>query len=163
MSIELEDLVPSVEDKVNGPGGSFITASSSQWVTSLANGFWDAKNAGWFAGYRESDGAVSNVAGGDDLTRELQQVIVLVTARAAVTSKLLGLTTRERASAAPGLETEFERSAALMRDILKQYDLELQQLRVDLLGTRYRTEVGVIDSVAARDRSIRQGTSRIVR
>lgn len=159
MAVDLEDLVEVVRAEVSAPGENlFPGATNAQWVQSMANGFWEARLHGHFAGYRESDGVVSPLPPATaDLPRELQQLIVLYTGYKAVRNKLLNLKTSTRAKAGP-VESEVERSAMLLTAILKDLVGKLDELKRQLLQLGI-TKGYYIDGLLSRDDSLGGGDS----
>jgi len=166
MAVPLEDLLPSVRWSLNVPGetGFFNFDSDDDWIEALANGFWWANMRGFFKDYRvTTDGeSIANVVGTVELDRRLQQVVVLFTAMNAIEAKLMSIYTHTKSSAKPGLETERDRSAQLLRDLLQARRNDLQEIKLLLVGGVYATEVAVIDLFLARDSALRAGTESFI-
>lgn len=169
MAVALEDLVEQTRWSLNVPGETgyftFNDTVKPQWVGALATGFWWAHMRGFFKDYRVSlDGlTIVNVAGGDDLDRKLQQVIVLFTAMNAIEAKLLSINTHSKDSAKPGLETERDKSAQLLRALLQARRDDLQEIKLLLVGGVWGTEVAVIDLYLARETHLASGTEAFIR
>lgn len=157
MSVDLSDLVEFVRVEVSPPGSDlFTSATDDHWLMALRNAFWSVRMEGMLAGYTEADGLVDPINVGDeDLTRDLQQLIVLYAAVQAVMNQLRDLKTSFRAKAGP-VEFETQQSAQVLREIL----LDLRGRRNWMLGRL--SDLGVIptyyiDAVAARQDSIMYG------
>lgn len=150
MAVDLGDLIQRARDEVSVPGGDlFPNASDDDWINSLASAFWDAHLNGFFVGFVELDGEVTPVVDGDpDLTGAEQQMIVLWTGFRSVRAQLLRLPTKSRSKAGP-VETETERSATILRDLLKDFRGKIEQLRTEIVGTT-RTPTYAFDAVLAR-------------
>lgn len=169
MSVELATLVEDVRWSLNVPGETgfftFSDAVEDDWIGALATGFWWAHMRGFFHDYRVSlDGdTIENVVGGPDLERKLQQVVVLFTAMNAIEAKLMTINTHSKDSAKPGLETERDKSAQLLRALLQARRDDLQEIKLLLVGGVWATDVAVIDLFLARDSHLAAGTETFTR
>lgn len=162
MSVDLGELVPRVRNRVNPPGETFIGGEEDEWIDRLAGAFWSAKLKGFFTGYRVNvDGdAVENTDGGDDLSGELQQLIVLQAALEAIEMKFAAMPTTTRQVAPGPLENEVQRSAQVLKAILDGLRQELADLRTELVGSvTGRTSVYVVDGLLARSEILDSGLS----
>lgn len=162
MAVDLEELVPELQIEVNPPGqDNFPDATGDEWLNNLRNAFWEARLYGFWSGFSEADGLISEDANGDDLGRDQQQLIVLFAAARIIRNVLQNTNTMFRAQAGP-VEFETQNSAQLLRDILKDI-----RSRVDLalaaLGTLNDSTVTYIDSLTAREDSIGDGNTFWVR
>lgn len=132
MAVDLLDLVDPLKRALSGPGEDlYPDVTDLQWVGYLADAFWSARiEAGLFSGFgiNEND-EIENIRGGDDLSRDYQQIIVLYAALGIITNYIRTVNTRFRAKAGPA-EFETENSATALRDILS----ELQRRRDMILG-----------------------------
>ncbi len=154
MAVALEDLAPRLDATLNPPGGGgLFVATTEQYTASLANAFWYAKLWGLFAGYRaNSSNEIVPVDGGDDLSEDLWQMIVLFAALTALEARIAGLLTYVRSKAGP-VESEKRRSAEVLVQLLKAKRAELEDIRDDLAGAD-QTTVSFIDGVLARTNAI---------
>lgn len=136
MSVALSTLIPRVKASVNAPGGSFITAEDADWIAALGNAFWAIRIKGFFTEYRLSDNdqAIETIEGDDDMPGEVQQLVVLQCAIAALEGKFAELNTKFRAKDG---DSEFEtgKTASLLTDILKARRLELAALHEQLVSS----------------------------
>lgn len=169
MSVALEALVQQTRWSLNVPGETgyfnFDDSVEDEWIGALATGFWWAHMRGFFKDYRVSldEQTIENVVGGPDLDRKLQQVIVLFTAMNAIEAKLLSINTHSKDSAKPGLETERDKSANLLRALLQARRDDLQEIKLLLVGGVWATDVAVIDLFLARDMHLASGSESFVR
>lgn len=121
MSVDLADLIPSLQRETSPPGDDlFPDAGEEDWLGHLLDSFWEAKLFEFFSGYTaDADGLVTPIdAGDDDLARADQQLVVLFAGVRIVRMKLLNTNTNFRAKAGP-VEFEQSNSASLLREILK--------------------------------------------
>lgn len=169
MAVALSALMPTLRWSLNVPGETgffnFDASVDDEWIGALASGFWWAHLRGFFANYRVTldELSIENVVDPPvELDRKLQQVIVLFTAMNAIEAKLLALPTHIKDSAKPGLETEEDRSAQLLRDLLAARRSDLQEIKLLLVGGVLATEVAVIDMFLAREAHLRAGTETYV-
>lgn len=146
MAVDLEELVPTLTRTVNPPGVDFYPgATTEEWTGRLQDAFWTGRLAGFFEGYIEANGSVKPHSGSTDMPREVQQVIVLYAAFTAIRLKLMSLTTQSRAKAGP-VESETQRSAQLLVELLKQISAELIEVRVQFRKRTYGS-VAFLDGV----------------
>ena len=156
MAVDLGDLVPYLEAEVSPPGNDlFDTTGDDEWVTRLANGFWNARLDGLLAGYVETDGLVVPVSGTTDMSRELQQVIVFYAAYDTILLALRTLNTMFRAQAGP-VEFETQQSAQVLRDIAAALK-DKRNLLLSRLSDIGATTDYVIDAIIARQDSMLNG------
>ena len=156
MAVDLGDLVPYLEAEVSPPGNDLFAATEDdEWVTRLANGFWNARLDGLLAGYVEADGAVTPTSGDEDLSRELQQVIVFYAAYDTILLALRSLNTTFRAQAGP-VSYETGQSAQVLRDIATALK-EKRNLLLTRLSDIGATSDYVIDAIVARQDSLLDG------
>lgn len=149
MSVALASLVTSIKLEVSPPGTDLYPGTTDdEWIGRLANGFWNARIDGMLAGYVEADGEVFPESGTTDMPRDLQQVIVFVTAYGTVFQKLLNIRTQLKAKAGP-VEFETQNSATVLRDLAQslrdRYAILLRRLSDLGMVPDY-----VIDGIMAR-------------
>ncbi len=149
MAVDLGDLVEPVKLEVSPPGTDLYPGTTDdEWVGRLANGFWNARIDGMLAGYVEADGQVFPESGTTDMPRDLQQVIVFVTAYGVVFQKLLNIRTQLRAKAG-SVEFETQNSATVLRDLAQslrdRYAILLRRLSDLGMVPDY-----IIDGIVAR-------------
>lgn len=156
MAVDLGDLIESVQREVNPPGSTlFPDAVEDDYLGFLQDAFWETTLDGFIEGYTESDGLVSPTSGSTDLSRELQQLIVIYAGFKMLKNYLTNVKTQFRAQAGP-VEYETQQSANLLTELMK-----------DLIGRRNSllarlSELGEIpsyyyDSVIERTSSIDYG------
>lgn len=155
MAVALADLLPALDASLNDPGSDapffVIQTKETQWVNALANAFWWAWMRGFFAGHKVDVAGETIVpvdGDGDDLSRGMQQVVVLFAALKAIEAKLLALPTGKRNKAGP-VETETQRSAQLLRFLYEQRRQELEDIKDELADGGDATGVAVIDRFLA--------------
>lgn len=131
----LDDLVPALRLSVNGPGGTLVAADDSDWVEALINAFWTARLRGYFKDYRVDGDQIVNINDPDvEMPREVAQVIVVYAAVTVIEAKILSLPTSTRAKAGPA-ETETQRAASVLVELLRQKRAELEQIRDETVAT----------------------------
>ena len=156
MAVDLEDLIDPLTREVSPPGSDlFPNATDAEWTGNLSDGFWECILDGVITGYTESDGLVSPSSGTEDLSRDLQQLIVFYAGFRIVRNQLRDVATLFRAKAG-GVEYEKQQAATLLRALLD----ELTRKRTLLLDRL--SDVGAVDSyyadaVADRSASISYG------
>lgn len=157
MSVDLGDLIESVKRSVSAPGAeetTFPDATDDSWLGYLQDAFWEVRLDGMLAGYVEADGLIEP-NGTTELTRDLQQLVVLYASIDIVVNQIRALQTTFRAVAGP-VQFEIQRSAQVLKAILD----ELKHRR-DLVLTRL-SDIGavpsyIIDAVVGRDISVGYG------
>jgi len=165
MAVELVELIPYLKASVNPPGQEFIVATDAEWLTAAANAFWWARLRGFFPEYRiDVDGEliVAIDDADEDMSRDLQQIIILAAALNAIEAKLLAMPTGVRAKAGP-VESEVTRSASLLIELLKGKRKELADIKVEIIASGNATCVGVIDAVLSRQGAFCSGEAVFVR
>jgi len=159
MSVDLADLIPSVQRETSPPGTDlFPDADESEWLGQLTDSFWEAKLFGFFDGFTSSeDGVVTPIdVDDDDLDREWQQLIVLFAGIRAVRMKLMNTNTNFRAKAGP-VEFETSNSANLLKEILQQLNEKVQLILDNLSETLGATSVAYINGVYERTQALLYG------
>lgn len=143
MAVDLADLIETLRREVSQPGAettTFPDANDDIFLGHLQDGFWEARLDGMLVGYTESEGSVTPVdTADDDLSRDLQQLLVLYAGIRILRNQFIAMNTVFRAKAGP-IEYETQKSAQLLSALLK----ELQNRRSVVL-TRL-SDLGVVDS-----------------
>jgi len=156
MAVDLSDLVDLLRSEVDVPGtDSFPLAVEDDWINQLSSGFWETVLDGITTGYTELEGIVTPITGTTDLSRELQQLVIMYAGVRVIRNKIMNLNSVFKAKAGP-VEFQVEHSATVLRGVLD----ELVRRRNLIL--RRLSDVGVtqsyyIDAVLARTESLRLG------
>lgn len=161
MPLALESLVPRLRANLNAPGTTFFQGENSEYIATLANGFWTARlRDNMFAGYRVnvSNQVVPVPPATEDLPEDLHQVVVLYAALTAIEARLLSLSTYKRGKAGP-VESETRRSAEVLVQLLKAKRAELEQILENLAEEAGRRDVYsyALDGVRARTWALEAG------
>lgn len=159
MAVDLGDLVETLRREVSQPGAettTFPEANDDTFLGHLQDAFWEARLDGMLQGYDETDGTVTpEDVEDEDLSRDLQQLVVLYAGIRIIRNQLLAMNTSFRAKAG-AVEYETGKSAAVLKGILD----ELQRRRNTVL-TRLSDlgaiEDAYIDAVIGREDSIAIG------
>lgn len=147
MAVDLLDLVDPLKRALSGPGEDlYPTVTDAQWVGYLADAFWTVRiETGLLEGFGINDNdEIENIRGGDDLSRDYQQIIVLYAALGIITNYIRTVNTRFRAKAG-NVEFETENSASALRDAMA----DLQRRR-DMILARI-SEMGYAGTDAVFD------------
>lgn len=153
--MKLSDLIPFLQVQVNGPGGTFFDVTDEDgWLDSLTNAFWTGRLRGFFADYRistvDGDTVVNVVDEEVEMDRMLAQVIVLYAAYGVLKAKLVDLNTKTFAKAGP-VESERQKSAQLLTELLKQTWQELEDIREEADQAGYSGVARFADLVLMRN------------
>lgn len=162
--MEIELLVPNLKNSLNAPGEAFFQASDSEWVGALSNAFWWGRMKGFFTDWRtDTDGEniVPVVDGGEEIPMELAQIVVAIASLNALEAKLLSVETKTVAKAGP-IEYETGRSAQVLTELLKQKRREFDELKAELVGSRFAIYGGIIDMVLSREGAYMSGYASFV-
>lgn len=162
MPIDLGDLVEPLQREVNPPGTPTISATDEQWIGYLADAFWTARLRGAFAGYEEDEGLIVPTSGTTDLSREMQQLIVLFAGYRILLRAIQNAQTVFRAQAGP-VEFETQQSAQVLRGVLAAIEAEMKEILNLVTGGSWATTVAYFDAVISRTTSIGDGESWFVR
>lgn len=156
MAVALADLVDSLRREVSPPGEDlFPDAVDADFEGNLQDAFWEARLDGLLEGYTESGGSVTPSSGSTDLTRDLQQIIVLYAGVRIVRNHLRSLNTLFRSKAGP-VEFETQKSAAVLKSLLD--DLHSRRaLVLARLSDVGSSDSYYIDALIARDESLAYG------
>lgn len=184
MAVDLATLVPMLKSEMNPPGADlYPTATDDQWLLTLIGGFWDARLHGLMLNYEENAAA----RGGDvsfdmgivtplgvelgydqpsgwstnDLSPDMQQLVVLWSAWKATLSEFKQLSTTFRAKAGP-TEYEEQRSALVLKEVLTALKERIKFI-LDNISGHGRTSVSVFDAVIERSYSQAMGDTWWVR
>lgn len=163
MPVDLGDLVDSLKREVSPPGTDlFPNATEDEYTGHLADAFWEARLQGMLDGFTEVNGRVQpQTAGEPDMTRDLQQLIVLYAGYRILLSSLMNLQTVFRAQSGPN-SFETQRSAqvvqAVLRAVKEKINIVLGRLS-DVGGVN----VAVFDAVIERTFEISTGEQWWVR
>lgn len=153
-AVPLEELLEPTKVAVNGVGGSVVTASDPAWLVAIANGFWRAKNLGFFTNYRlnpNNDNAITPVPPyTETMPGEIQQLVIMATAIDQLELAIIGLDVDFSAKSGEE-EISTKRSASAITEIIKARRAELERLRVTLVeNPAFSTYVGVVDLLGLR-------------
>ena len=153
MPVPLNDLVEQVKVSVNGAGGTLVTATDTGWENAIANGFWRAKLAGFFTGFRldpDTRDITPLDSGDDDMEGDLQQLVIMFTAIEQLELAVVQL--NSEFSAQSGEESiTTKRSAQAITQILKQRRAELEALRTELVNNPSTSGyIGMADLIGIR-------------
>jgi hypothetical protein len=156
VGVALANLVPTLRRTVNPPGQDFYPGTGqAEWRGRLADAFWKARLNDFFSGYAiNEDGSevVPIDSTAEDLGREQQELIVQFAALTAIRNKILSLPTTSRAKAGP-VETETQRSAAVLVQMLKDITAEMAETRhIVLAGNAPRAATFFDSMVLAANR-----------
>lgn len=159
MAVDLSDLVEVLKREVSVPGGeesTFPNADDSSWLGHIQDAFWDVRLDGMIPGYQESDGIVTPIdTSDDDLSRDLQQLVVLYAGIRIVRNQLRQIQTQFRAKAGP-VEYETQQSATLLKDILAELH-KRRAVVLERLSDLGSVEDYYIDAIAQRDYALGYG------
>lgn len=157
MAVDIADLVPTLKRSINPPGQDLFpdALDPDDYIGYLGDAFWDARMTGLLEGYTLDGQEISPTAGTTDISRDLQQILVLYAAMTIVTNELRQKNTQFRAKAGPA-EFETQNSSNLLRDVL-----QVLEQRMNIVMKRL-SDLGVVldkytDAVAARTQSIGYG------
>jgi hypothetical protein len=140
MAIDLINLVDPLKREVNPPGTDlYPNAIDDDWAGALNNAFWEVRLYGFLIGYEENAASrggpvefVENIVtplgvaadyddptgyNPQDLSRELQQLIVLWAAYKIVLNRMASLNTTFRTKAGP-VEYETQNAASVLKSVL---------------------------------------------
>jgi hypothetical protein len=161
MSTELSSLIPYLNGELGHSTAD--TLSTGQKLQALNNSFWDSRLQGVTAltAYTEAEGVViTNAVGGDEISRDLLQVIVLFAAVNIILGQLRNLQTTFRTAAGP-VQYETGQSATLLRDVLKA-TIEKRNIVLKRLSDIGQTDIAMIDLYTASTDSLAWGLSSFV-
>ena len=158
MAIDLGDLVESLQREVSPPGTNlFPDAVDDDYFGHLQDSFWEVKLDGIeaFANYTESGGLVSPISGTSELTRDLQQLIVLYGGIRIVRNAMRNINTLFRTKAGP-VEYETQQSAQVLKSILDELAAR-RNFILNRLSDIGAVDTSYVDMVVQRDYSMGNG------
>jgi len=142
MATSIKSMIPSLDRTVNAPGAAlYPTATASQKMGYLADGFWDARLAGTLSTYTIIDGddlatpdsstdyIVDVSTELDSLPEEFQMMVVIFAGARMISIKILNLAINFTAKAGP-VEYEQQASATTLRAVLAVLERRLAELKV---------------------------------
>lgn len=152
MATDLSELVPSLKREVSIPGAEEDTfdAPASTWRGYLSDAFWTARLDGMLAGY-EAVGTIVT----PDLSRELQQLVVLYASITIVRNELRSLNTTFRTKAGP-VEFETQKAASLLTGLLDDMSAR-RKIVLDRLAEKGVVPSYYIDALVERESTLTSG------
>lgn len=163
MAVDLGDRVEDLRSELNPPGQDlYPTATEEEWINKLKNATWSAVLEGVISGYAvDDDGLVTPTSGATEMSRELQQVIVLYAAYNVVLMQVLNAKASFRAKAGP-TEYETQQSATTLKASLDAIRARLN-LIIRRLGDLGSVNTVALDAVVERTYSMAFGEQWWVR
>lgn len=153
MAVLLEDLVDSLKREISPPGTDlFPDATEADYVGYLSDSLYELMLAGVVTGYRSDGELITPTSGNADLSRELQQVLVLFAGIRIITNDLRNRNSLFRAKAGP-VEYETQQGASTMKEILAELNRRRAWILYRLADTS-SVDTEYIDMVTARTNSI---------
>ena len=173
MAVDLVDLVDPLRREVTAPGAdTFADATDDDWLGSLTDAFWEVRLYGMLSGFEENaasrggpttftEGIVtptgvvegydapSGYAPGEDLGRELQQLIVLWAGYKVVLARFGAINSVFRAKAGP-VEYETQQAASVLKALLDTLRARIDEVVDNLSDYNQGNADAVIDSVIER-------------
>ncbi len=159
MAVDLSDLIESLQREVSQPGAettTFPDANDDVYLGHLSDGFWEAVLDGVISGYTEADGIVTPLdEDDDDLSRELQQLVVIYAGMRINKNQLTAMDTLFRAKAGP-VEYETQKAASVLK---AQWDYLVARKAyiLSVLSASGQVEDYYIDGVLQRDENLGYG------
>jgi hypothetical protein len=154
----ISDLVPFAINAVNGPGGTMFSTDTDEWAVSIANAFWYARLRGFFQHFAV-DAANTEITHLTDTNIEFDradaQLVVRFAVINAIEAKILSLPTGKRVKAGP-VESETQRAASVLVELLKQNRKELEEIRDQIIGQTPML-AGFVDLVLVRQEQALSG------
>lgn len=123
-SVDMTELIPSLESLLTVPGATspYAAASEVEWTNKIVNAFWRGVIEGVIENYTiDEDGVVSPSSGSTTFPQSLQYVVVIYAAMNVIEAQLLQLKTVFRAKAGP-LEYETQQASQVLTGLLKSLD-----------------------------------------
>jgi hypothetical protein len=157
MALDLGDLIEDLLTEVNPPGSNlFPDATDDDWLSNLRNAFWETTLDGLISGYDEADGVVTQADGGtEDLSRDLQQIIIYYAGIRILKNRLSNLNTMFRSKAGP-VEFETQNSATLLKSLLDEA-VRRRDFWLAKISDLSNTTTVYIDAYNARNNSMYYG------
>ena len=149
MAVDLGDLVESLQREVSPPGTNlFPNATDDDWLGHLRDAFWEARLHGLLAGYTEDEGEITPLSGDTDLTRDMQQLIVLYAGFRITLTQFQNINSGFRAKAGP-VEFETAKSAQTLKGVLDAIKARIG-LVLENLSAYGGSNTSVLDAVIER-------------
>lgn len=175
MAVDLGDLIESLQREVNPPGTNLLpNATEDEYLGHLSDAFWETVMFGVISGYEENaaarggdaefgegvivprtfrdDATYDDDAGGyldgTDLSRELQQVIVLYAGYRILLSEFRNISTMVRGKAGP-VEFEQQKSANVLKEALAAVKQKIDYV-LATLSSHGGSDTTVLDAVIER-------------
>lgn len=175
--VDLGDLIEALKAEVNPPGSNLYIGATDddEWLLRLTNAFWECVLYGVISGFVEdaaSRGGEDATWGpgvitpsdaeegyddtgyvdGTDISRELQQLIILWAGWKIVLAQMQNVKTKLRTKAGP-VEYEKEQSASVLKAVLDAIKEKLDFI-IARLSSLTQSEMSVFDGVIERDYAI---------
>lgn len=136
MAVDLTDLVENLRREVEPPGGTLFTdATDAQFEGYLTDSFWELVIAGYISGFTEDEGVVTEdtatPSADNDISRQLQQLILINAGMKIIRIKMIDLDTLFRAHAGP-VEFETQKSASVLKAVLDSFQKRYDDIIEDL-------------------------------
>ena len=161
MAVDLGDMIEFLQTEVDAPGeDSFPDATDDDWLSNLRSAYWEVVLDGIVSGsrYTETDGLIEPTdTTDDDLSRELQQLVVLYAGVRVIRNKIRTMNTVFRTKAGP-VEFETQQSANVFKTILDQL-IRRRNIILERLSDLGSANSYYVDMVLARDESLTYGDS----
>jgi len=178
VAVDLFNLVEPLKREVQPPGSDlFPDSTDDDWLGSLTDAFWEVRLYGFLYGYEEN----ASARGGDpafgegivtphgveatyddptgwsdeDLSRELQQLVVLWAGWKIVLTRMSALQTLFRAQAGP-VEYETQYAASVLKNVLDQLKARIDWV-IGNLRPGNASAVTVFDQVIERTYAVATG------
>lgn len=155
MAVALSDLVPSLLREVQTPGtDTYPNATVEDWQGYLSDAFWEVALLGIInpKEFTESAFQISPVtAGGDELGRDYQQLLVLWAGARVLSGKILEYNSTFRAVAGP-VEFEQQKSASVLVAMLERIQKRLDDIMEHLPNSVNTNSVAYFDVISERTR-----------
>jgi hypothetical protein len=150
VTVDLSDFTDSLRREIAPPGSTvFATATDTELVGYLADGFWEARLDGFLEGFEaDGDGVVTPTAeGGEDMDRKNVALVVLYAGLRILRNQILNTNTGFRAKAG-SVEFERQNSATMLAEMLRQ--LQATKNRILEQAEFAETGVSVWDAFSTR-------------
>lgn len=159
MAVDLGDLVDPLRRETSPPGSNlFPDSTDEELIGYLEDAFWQARLDGFTVldAFTDTDGQITPIeVGGEDVTRDVLQIVVFYAALTIMRNYLGTLGQSIRAVAGP---VEFETSTSatvvvhILNDLRDRRNILLERLSdIGIMPSYY------IDSIVARDESLTYG------
>lgn len=186
MAVDLNDLVDNFKREVSPPGTDlYPDATDASWSGSLTDAFWEIRLYGFLAGFEEDaasrggpvefgEGIVTPIgaidgyddptgyAPGQDLPRDLQQLIILWAGWKVVLNQMQNLSSMFRAKAGP-VEVETQHAASVLKTILDQLKNKIDFITANLSTFGVGTNVAAFDALVESTYNLTTGMAWWVR